>query len=334
MAHASFSTEHPPLAMATGLAALAAAALLSTTIFPDLGPPAERLASDIPAIRRTAEITLLEIAALRVALALGGLSLLALWAFWPRLRETAPIRWLASRPALPLSAAHVSRRSGAILLGATLLFLAWVALGGRNPALFPPVIGLEDGPVEYATALLFVIAAGLAFAASRRGPGGRYALMHLALALGFLVCAGEEISWGQRLLDYSTPATLDALNAQGEFNLHNSFGYSADHIFMAGVALYGVMLPLLARTGPAIHGAADLTGLPIASAGLALGFAAASLIHDWSVFALLPRVPMNMAEGREFLCALGFLLLMTESLSRPVQPANSAVSRAASASSP
>lgn len=43
----------------------------------------------------------------------------------------------------------------------------------------------------------------------------------LALALMLFVMLGEEVSWGQRLLGFSTPEWLTLRNFQGEFTLHN-----------------------------------------------------------------------------------------------------------------
>lgn len=43
----------------------------------------------------------------------------------------------------------------------------------------------------------------------------------LGLTLLFLFGAGEEISWGQRILNIKTPESLAALNMQDEINLHN-----------------------------------------------------------------------------------------------------------------
>ena len=41
------------------------------------------------------------------------------------------------------------------------------------------------------------------------------------LAAAFFICAGEEISWGQRIFGWDTPDAIEELNAQGETNLHN-----------------------------------------------------------------------------------------------------------------
>jgi hypothetical protein len=42
-----------------------------------------------------------------------------------------------------------------------------------------------------------------------------------AFAILLFVVAMEEISWGQRLIGFETPAALRAINGQGETTLHN-----------------------------------------------------------------------------------------------------------------
>jgi hypothetical protein len=42
------------------------------------------------------------------------------------------------------------------------------------------------------------------------------------VGVGLLGVAGEEVSWGQRLLNFETPEAIAQQNRQGEINLHNS----------------------------------------------------------------------------------------------------------------
>jgi hypothetical protein len=62
--------------------------------------------------------------------------------------------------------------------------------------------------------------------------------------------------------------------------------------------------------------------LPVASIGLAIGFFLISLLHDWTVYALIPSSSLRIAELRELLTGLAFLLLMRESMksAEPVMP--------------
>ena len=87
----------------------------------------------------------------------------------------------------------------------------------------------EDGVFEYlgaagllAAGLLFSLAYVRSRTAENRAVLGRPArLFLLALAALFLFGAGEELSWGQRLLDLETPEGLTDANRQHEINFHN-----------------------------------------------------------------------------------------------------------------
>lgn len=89
----------------------------------------------------------------------------------------------------------------------------------------------EDGPFETAGAAALLAASIASFLAWRRdGFGNDFGLFRtrrnvvfFLLAILFFFGAAEEISWGQRLLGFATPAWLSALNHQGETNLHNLF---------------------------------------------------------------------------------------------------------------
>lgn len=84
----------------------------------------------------------------------------------------------------------------------------------------------EDGIIEYGSSLFWLLAA-LALLASviRAKTGGKvynvWILPHVLLILFFIVCGGEEISWGQRIFSLDTPDFLKAVNVQNEITLHN-----------------------------------------------------------------------------------------------------------------
>jgi len=75
----------------------------------------------------------------------------------------------------------------------------------------------EDGLVENLSALAFFTTAIIFFILFIRT---RH-LINLLFALVFIFGAGEEISWGQRLLNFEVPEALNEINAQDEFNIHN-----------------------------------------------------------------------------------------------------------------
>ena len=82
-------------------------------------------------------------------------------------------------------------------------------------------------------------------------------LVYLGLAFLFLFGAGEEISWGQRILGFQTPETLSEVNRQEEFNLHNLSAWEAsrfldpDRLFDIFWFLFGVIAPIGALVAPA-----------------------------------------------------------------------------------
>ncbi|MDA1128297.1 MAG: hypothetical protein O2913_06320 [Chloroflexi bacterium] len=82
----------------------------------------------------------------------------------------------------------------------------------------------EDGLSEWwsvATYLAGAVAAGAAAWALRGTRHSALKYFYLALAVGFFLGGMEEISWGQRLVGWGTPAALEEINFQGETTLHN-----------------------------------------------------------------------------------------------------------------
>jgi hypothetical protein len=82
----------------------------------------------------------------------------------------------------------------------------------------------EDGLTEWWTVATYVGGAAMAVATTRylrRAGLARMGSFYLVLATGLLFGALEEISWGQRVFDWSTPEGFAAVNVQGETTLHN-----------------------------------------------------------------------------------------------------------------
>ena len=90
----------------------------------------------------------------------------------------------------------------------------------------------EDGLFEYLTAVGFLLASVLCLLSSR---ASRFLDNHL-VSVGFLAAGvlfflvfGEEISWGQRIIGFETPAGI--ANRQGELTLHNLEGVQSRLIY-------------------------------------------------------------------------------------------------------
>lgn len=163
---------------------------------------------------------------------------------------------------LPIAARDAWRGSWAapLLVGLALIALSYATL--LLPGTTVDRLVEEDGWFEWLTALSLLASSALfvvAFAELRRAGGLARVLPWTMLALGAImfVGAGEEISWGQRIFGWSTPESLEAVNAQQETNLHNLGVFSGltdmDRLFSLGWALLFVAVPLLAFAIPRVR---------------------------------------------------------------------------------
>lgn len=108
----------------------------------------------------------------------------------------------------------------------------------------------EDHPIEwlqFACLVAAIVFLGfLAFRLYRRGQKGM-AVLYAVITVGVVFLAGEEISWGQRIFGWQTPASLEAINRQDETNLHNIRGVQEFvPAAMLVASLYGACAPLVA----------------------------------------------------------------------------------------
>ena len=78
----------------------------------------------------------------------------------------------------------------------------------------------EDFFGEYLASLFFVTA-GAVFIIKGVKQQGISRLLAVLLGAAMLFIGGEEVSWGQRLLEVPTPEALEVINKQGEITLHN-----------------------------------------------------------------------------------------------------------------
>jgi hypothetical protein len=144
----------------------------------------------------------------------------------------------------------------------------------------------EDSFLEYLNALFLFLAAVcfiVNFFVSKSGNKlGKFKTPRnfLMLGLGLLVlfAAGEEISWGQRILGFETPEAIEEHNWQGEFTVHNLAIFQdsesllkADRLFHAFWFTLGVVIPLAALWKPGREWLTEL-GAPIFPILLGLQF--------------------------------------------------------------
>ena len=126
------------------------------------------------------------------------------------------------------------------------------AVRGVGRDVYDRVMATEQGVVEIGTVviLLFAITAGvLAFRRSRSLKNRWLRRWLLLLTIGCVYIAIEEMSWGQHLVGWETPAALSGINDHGETNIHNIsswFDQKPRLIVELGILAGGVIFPLWA----------------------------------------------------------------------------------------
>lgn len=122
-----------------------------------------------------------------------------------------------------------------------LLFVMLMVIGKLfTPRLYRYAIA-EDSVVEYATFLIYLLAALVAMTLAidlRRQCERMYFVSYGLLAAGLFAVGMEEISWGQRIFNIETPSFLETRNTKGELNLHNVGGFPLHNAFII-VGFYG-----------------------------------------------------------------------------------------------
>jgi hypothetical protein len=115
----------------------------------------------------------------------------------------------------------------------------------------------EDNLYEGGTAFFLLISSVIFFISSKKN------IFMILLSLLFFFGAGEEISWGQRILGFQVPEKIKDENIQSEFNIHNlpvfnGTAYKGKHVKKHGLARltemnflyrlfllgFGILLPL------------------------------------------------------------------------------------------
>lgn len=174
----------------------------------------------------------------------------------------------------------------------------------------------EQGPVENATvlALLIGVAGGLLALRYHRALPARWLIGWLALVVaGTVYFAGEEVSWGQHWLGWTTPETLATLNDQGETNLHNMsswFDQKPRLVLELGVIVGGLLFPLW-RRWRATRFTPDgwpywfwPTGDVVPTAVLAMAITLPARMHDLFGWTIPPPFDIREAEFQEYYFAL------------------------------
>ena len=142
-----------------------------------------------------------------------------------------------------------------------------------NPASLDTYLG-EDGIVEWLT-VGGLLAGSLVcfnrFIALFKKKNWWFLVVTFFLGILLFIAAGEEISWGQRILGIKSSEYFLKNNAQGETNIHNLVvnGVKINKlvfstILIAVLTIYLVLIPILYKTNKSVKNFMDNSGVPIA----------------------------------------------------------------------
>lgn len=179
----------------------------------------------------------------------------------------------------------------------------------------------EDGPIEYGTALVFFTVAlwlSVRLWKTRSAKGMWFKITSALIIMAALFVAGEEISWGQRLLNIETPEYLAERNAQSELNLHNLVvgGVKINKLIFgqlltASIILYLLVFPWLYQKWSAFQKFVDSLYFPI------------SRYHHAIVYSVLLVIVLLIPHGKkwellEFALAVLFFMVLLNPLNKRI----------------
>jgi hypothetical protein len=213
----------------------------------------------------------------------------------------------------------VPRWFGRSLWLALILWIAWVAWSMTMNDRLAARLTLENGLLQDLTVLCYAAAALLLFSLTlpalrpTTAPNLRRWWL-LMLAFGCLGVAGEEINWGQSVVEYDTPEFLARTNIQQEVSLHNIElpglpGRHWSNDVLWGISLLGgIAIPISLLASERIRRLTWITEVPLPpwiSQGYFL--AAAIIPRDGAMLGRLSRDNI-LSELREVTIALAMLI--------------------------
>jgi len=168
------------------------------------------------------------------------------------------------------------------------VLIVGMILSFSDPEYFEQNFAVEDGLIEYLTALMLLLGSLLSFKRlfNKRLSRNFYWLITTSMiAIAFLFGAGEEISWGQRIFEVETNEFFNEYNAQQEINLHNLVvGETKINKLIFGqlltifLIIYLIVVPVLFRKYKTFNNLIKKFGVPVAKTHHAVVFIIATII--------------------------------------------------------
>ena len=137
-----------------------------------------------------------------------------------------------------------------------LLIVGQIGIELFVPQQYMVPIHSEGGIHETLQSIVLMFALIIGLAALVRIDWGKQKLLGLWFLLACACCvyvSGEEISWGQHVLNWNTPSYWAQFNDQNETNLHNTSAWLDQKprlILFIGIAFGGLVIPALRRWKP------------------------------------------------------------------------------------
>lgn len=198
-------------------------------------------------------------------------------------------------------------------------------------------IASEDCIIEDLGAIFFFVAGvtfGLLYFKDRKGNNfgiikTKKNIFYLLLSLLFIFAAGEEVSWGQRLIGFGTPDSIKNYNLQGEFNIHNlpffhakdelgipksglSKNLTAERLFAIFWLCYCIIFPLLFKILSSVKSLNRHVGIPVVPVSIGLLFLFSHLIQKAIEALFIPKgseLSWQMIEIKETSMAYLFMVV-------------------------
>lgn len=171
--------------------------------------------------------------------------------------------------------------------GLGVVLLAGVGVAAYDEQFYEMRYVPEDGLVEYTTAFFLFLVALLALWRLMHNRSGKtvwFGAMMVFTTVLFLFGAGEEISWGQRVIGFESTEFFQQNNGQAETNLHNLVvGETKINKIIFGqlltlvLVLYFLVGPFWYARSERFQQLADRFYVPIPRWHHSLGFAAVAL---------------------------------------------------------
>jgi hypothetical protein len=162
-------------------------------------------------------------------------------------------------------------------------------------------LGQEDQPVEWLTFVFLFVTSVFFFITFFRTKKPVF----LIVALAFLLGAGEEISWGQRIFGIHTPGSLYNVNVQRELNIHNisfinnrNFDGRLKHgfhkllninfLFKLSTFIAGIVLPFCVYHFKSVSGLTARFKIPVPPISMGIFFLISWLMYQFISKFILP----------------------------------------------